>query len=122
MDIIPKLNTVDISNRIVSIGAYAFYDCPLTKVTIPESVVYIGYLAFAAFNNLTLKSVEILASTPPEIGSIISSSGNFSQRCFSEVNSEYFGIEEIKVPSGCGETYKTTAGWAEYADYIVEES
>ena len=122
-----SMTSVNIPNSVDRIGKKAFYDCPLVEVTISKNISYIGYLAFGCMNNITLKTVRILADTPPEIGSETTSEGVFYQRCFAPVEpaddgTSYFSIEKIIVPKGCGNVYKAAAGWSEYADYIVEAS
>lgn len=49
-----KLKGVTIPNSVTYIGAMAFYHCiELTEITIPEGVVSIGYGAFSQCENLT---------------------------------------------------------------------
>ena len=92
------LTSVTIPNSVTSIGNYAFEDCSaLTSVTIPNSVTSIGYGAFYECRGLT--SVTIEAETPPTMDG----------RAFS------YTYCSIYVPCGTLDSYKTAAGWSDYA-------
>ena len=47
-----SIHTVVIGDKITTIGMYAFIDCGLTSITIPNSVTAIGQGAFTRCNNL----------------------------------------------------------------------
>lgn len=85
-------------------------------ITLPSTLTSIGDNAFASANGYGasstqfggyLKSVRILATTPPTAGVEIFGYG-------------FSGI--ITVPAGCSEAYKAAAGWSAYAGRIVEAS
>ena len=98
-----SLTSVTIGNNVKSIRTSAFAGCSgLTSVTIPNSVTSIGYEAFNYCNNLT--NVTVLPTTPPKLDKNVFPSN----------------VITITVPVGCGDTYKTAAGWSAYADKIVE--
>ena len=97
------LTSITIGNSVTSIGEGAFSYCSgLTSVTIPESVTSIGSWAFDSCSGLT--SITMLPTNPPTLGSDVIPSN----------------VTTITVPVGCGNTYKTAAGWSDYADKIVE--
>ena len=68
----------------------------------PDSVTSIGDHAFGG--NFRLTNIIMLPTTPPTLGS-----GAIPSK-----------VRTITVPVGCGNTYKTAAGWSAYADKIVE--
>ena len=93
-----EVNNLVIPEGVTSIGAYAFSGCSgLTSVTIPNSVTSIGYGAFYECRGLT--SVTIEAETPPTMDG----------RAFS------YTYCSIYVPCGTLDSYKTAAGWSDYA-------
>ena len=117
------LTSVTIGNSVTSIGDYAFYYCSsLTSVTIPNSVKSIGERAFSSCDGLTsvtignsvtsigdyafyycssLTSVTIEAETPPTLD-----------------ESAFYFTCSIYVPCGTLDSYKTAAGWSDYASKI----
>ncbi len=122
------LTSVTIGNSVTSIGDEAFENCSgLTSITIPDSVTSIGNGAFLNCIGLTsvtigngvtsinnqpfyncnkLKTVKILAVNPPTLYS-----GAFEET----------SLEKIIVPKSAINTYKSAAGWSDYADKIVYE-
>lgn len=114
---------IAIPDSVISIGRSAFFNCNLNAITIGKNVKFVGNDAFGEFSANgyvpRLKTVTILATTPPEI--VVYSTGNGDyQSPFADIDSGDFAIEEIIVPKGCGEAYKTTVGWSQFAAYIVE--
>lgn len=93
-----KLQTVTIGNRVSSIESQAFNVCPL------------------------LSTVKIHASEPPQLEVSVGTDGTEYYSILGIIGGESFGLNEIVVPRGRGNVYRTAAGWAYYADYIVEES
>ena len=97
------LTSVTIPNSVISIGVGAFSYCDgLTSITIGNSVTSIGDNAFYDCSGLT--SITMLSITPPKLGS----------------NAIPSNVTTITVPVGCGDAYKTAAGWSAYANKIVE--
>lgn len=98
------LTNVTIGNGVTSIENNAFYYCrSLTSITIPDSVTSIGDDAFKNCNKL--KIIRISATNPPTLGS----------------NTFETSVEKILVPKSAINTYKTAAGWSQYAGKIVYE-
>ncbi|MBQ7856579.1 MAG: leucine-rich repeat domain-containing protein [Alistipes sp.] len=98
--------TCDIKDGTRFVGGYAFYinKCTkLTTVTIPDSVISIGYWAFIGCSSL--KEVYCKATTPP-IGSPAMFNSNASDR-------------KIYVPRASVDAYKSAQYWSAYADSIV---
>lgn len=93
------LRTIRATN-LKEIGAEAFYRCLLlTSVSLPASMMSIGDNAFAGCTNLA--QFEVLAETPPTLGTSV----------FSEDNNL-----TIYVPSTSLVSYKNS--WSAYADRI----
>ena len=132
------LTSVVIPNAVKRIGNFAFHSCTgFTSVVVPEGVTHIGDRAFrycdnvasftlpsslqeigegATFKNLNSGvpyTVKMLATVPPTYtggdGFIVQQSG--TSKC-----------TNIVVPKGCGDAYKTAAGWSKHAKLIVEAS
>lgn len=100
-----RLTSVTIPDSVTSIGYRAFWGCSgLTDITIPNSVTSIGHYAFR--NCIGLTSVTMLPTNPPTLGS-------------DAIPSK---VTTITVPAGCGDAYKTAAGWSAYANKIVEDA
>lgn len=116
------LVSTQIPDCVISIGKTAFYDCKLQSVVIGKGIKFIGYQAFGEMgDDSCLKTVQLLANTPPEIGTMTNDTGTY-QMPFNNPSDNYFMIEKIIVPKGCSEAYKVAVGWSQYADYIVEAS
>ncbi len=118
-------DALEIPSGVKSIGFEAFYNCGIKTLTIGKNVEFIGYLAFGEYLTTiytpVMKTVKILATTPPEVGTS-TGDGEILQRPFTTKESNDFVVEQIIVPKGSGNAYKTAAGWSEYADLIVEAS
>ena len=102
-----SLTSVTIPSSVTSIGSCAFQSCSgLTSITIPSSVTSIGSAAFNGCINLS--NVYVLETTPPALPS-----GSYAFTACAA------GLQ-IHVPSsGLVATYKTAAGWSDYASMIV---
>ena len=93
-----NLKSIDIPNRVTSIGGYAFYGCNnLESVSIPASVTSIGEEAFSSCGKLA--NVYIYAPNLTTYGAN-AFAGNAAGR-------------KIYVPADAVDTYK--AGWSAYA-------
>jgi Flp pilus assembly protein protease CpaA len=94
------INTI-IPNSVTSIEDDAFGGCNLTSITIPSSVTYIGYYAFANCQGLT--SMTVLADTPPVLGA----------DAFFHVNTQI----PVYVPCWSVEEY-VNAAWGDFINFI----
>ena len=107
-----SLAYADISN-VKNIGQVAFRDCYyLPEITIPSSVEYIGYGAFA--NCESLASVYCTGVTPAGV------SVNDDGEWLGFYNTP--NLTAIYVPKSDVTTYKSALGWSEYADIIYDIS
>ena len=123
-----KEGAYNIPDDVIKIGDYAFQDSKITGVIIPGSVTTIGSLAFSGCNNI-ISEITIPASvitignsafsrcenlrciisknpTPPIIGSFVF---GFGQSIY---------IDNIHVPIGSEDAYKTALNWSDYAHLI----
>lgn len=57
--------------------------------------------------------IYIKATTPPPLE-------HEDYFCDFNYNTDHYGIVNIVVPQGCGDTYKSATNWSQYADYITE--
>ena len=83
----------------------------LITITIPSTVTEIGPGTFRKCTNL--RDVIVKATTPPVL--IESASDSYSQ--FEDCVS----LQRIRVPSGSVDTYKSAAGWSEWASIIIAD-
>ena len=95
------ITTATIGNGVTTIGQDAFVGCmSLTSVTIGTGITSIGGSAFAD-SNLSLASVTIKATTPPELGwDVFANSANNLV---------------IYVPAASVQSYKGATNWSDYA-------
>lgn len=91
----------NIEYSVTSIGAYAFDGKPITAVTIPDSVEYIGDEAF--YNCYWLENIYCESNVPPYIGY------NVFENCPTNFT--------IHIPQNTRDTY-VFSGWPE--DKLVE--
>lgn len=98
------LEHIDLPNTITDIGQRAFTYSVLKEITIPNSVHEMGNEVFAYCQKL--EKVEMKSTTPPTIGT------NMFKNCTA--------LEQIIVPIGSGDAYKSATNWSAYADIIVE--
>ena len=104
-----RLTSITIPDSVVSIGFDAFWGCTsLTSITIPDSVTSIGNYAFYGCSSLT--NIYCKPTTPP---TAVANSSNY-WRAF---NSNASG-RKIYVPAASVEAYRAAEYWSEYADYI----
>ena len=100
------LSSITIPNTVTEIQGTAFDNCiSLRTIHLPASIRRLGIATFFRCSNLT--TVEIESIVPPIIAN--EDDGVIFSRS---------GIQEIIVPNNSVNTYKTTAGWREYADKI----
>ena len=100
------LRSVNIPSSTTSIGNYVFGSCYcLASITIPSSVTSIGDSAFRY--GYGTAEYHVKPTTPPTLGATVFA--NIQSNC------------KIYVPSASLNTYKTAAGWSDYASYMVGE-
>ncbi len=107
----PESSSIAIRNGTVIISEYAFYDCTgLASVTIPNSVRYIGELAFSCPN---LSSIYVESETPASIYTDVDDSENLAT--FYSVNKNTC---VLYVPNGCKSAYENAEGWKEFQNIV----
>lgn len=101
-----NLTSITIPNSVTSINERAFERCQyLTNITIGSGVTSIGDYAFIFENYAAAykKTVTVLATTPPTMGSSVFFNSN---------------LTAIYVPAESVKTYKAASGWSTYASRI----
>lgn len=104
-----SLNMINIPASVNVIEDYAFrYNDNLDIVNIYSENLTIGAEAFNIGTTTNKYRVNFInATTPPSI----------------QPNSfKLETLDQIYVPAGCGDAYKTAPNWSNYADYIVEDT
>lgn len=97
------IKNILLPDGIQYIGDRAFGVCSaLESIVLPSNLTTLGNMVFLICSNL--KSVTVPCDTPPSIG----------QNVFQVTHKDLV----IYVPAGSVDTYKTAAGWSEYADRI----
>lgn len=96
--------TEDDISGVEKIRSYAFYSRDgLTSVTVPNTVVSIGELAFLECPSLT--NIYLKPTTPPSL-----------------TNSNAISTTAtIHVPIGSGAAYKAATNWSKFAEQIIED-
>lgn len=105
-----SLTSITIPNSVTSVATRTLFYCSkLTSITIPDSVTSIDNFAFnyCSINTEPGGTYTILATTPPIIQS------NTFQNA---------KINQIIVPNGALDAYKSATNWSAYADKMVEVS
>lgn len=101
-----SLTSITLPDSITSIDAGAFSNCSaLTQITIPNSMENIGANALRIGSSTNKATITMKPTNPPII---YSTTFNTSK------------LNKIIVPVGCGDTYKSTTNWSDFADYIEE--
>ena len=111
-----NLTDIALPSTIKRIGGYAFQNCNLREIEIPAAVENIEEYAFS--NNVHMKTVRCLSSTPATLGKDV-----FEYTKFELVN--YLPVTQVLLPEGfkifvpaeAVDAYKEK--WADYKDYIV---
>lgn len=102
-----NLESVNIPNNVTEIGGNTFTGRKITSLIIPASVTTIGASTFRIGSSSNLATLTFLGTTPPSIQS-------------NTFTASY--LQNIIVPKGCGDVYKSATNWSNFADYIVEAS
>lgn len=101
-----SLTSITLPDSIISIGSGAFSNCSaLTRITIPNSVQNIGANALRIGSSTNKATITMKPTNPP---TIYSTTFNTSK------------LNKIIVPVGCGDAYKSSTNWSDFADYIEE--
>lgn len=98
-----SLTSVNLPNSITIIKSSAFYNCPITTITLPNGVTSIGDYAFRDCRALV--SMTVLAITPPTMGS--------------DVLTNTSSLSAIYVPEESVSAYKTANYW-KYSASIIQ--
>lgn len=120
-----KLKNISWGNCIKTIGSYAFFNCGMTKLSLPEGVNIIGY---GCFCNCPLKSVVIpssvtsigesafstdeLTTVIPLFVENIPDAGTSNYNAFSY--NTLINNATLYVPEGTVDKYKSTIGWKDF--------
>jgi len=104
---------------VTAIGEGAFENNEtLEKVSIPETVEFIGDNAFAGCKNLS--QIRIFAEEPIKLGSASAGTrGEGTSNVFAEVDMETC---VLYVPAGSKEKYEQADGWKEFKNIVEMES
>lgn len=101
-----NLSNILIPDGVTTISYSAFNGCAsLTSITVPISVTNIEANALYIGSSAAKATITMLSTTPPTI----------DKWTFKE---QY--LNQIIVPQGCGDVYKSAENWSLFADYIVE--
>lgn len=111
-----NLTDIALPSTIKRIGGYAFQNCDLREIEIPAAVENIEEYAFS--NNVHMKTVRCLSSTPATLGKDV-----FEYTKIEFVN--YLPVTQVLLPEGfkifvpaeAVDAYKEK--WSHYKDYIV---
>ena len=109
------LSSVILNEGLIKIGSKVFTGCTaLTSITIPSTVTTMGHSCF--YNCSNLAKITMLPTTPPVCNPFGESDDTADTSTPPSVS------YQIVVPKGCGDAYKATAGWSNFANHIVEAS
>lgn len=111
-----NLTDIALPSTIKRIGGYAFQNCDLREIEIPAAVENIEEYAFS--NNVHMKTVRCLSSTPATLGKDVF--GYTKIEFVNDVPVTHMQLPEgfkIYVPAEAVDAYKEK--WADYKDYIV---
>lgn len=104
------LEEVVIADNVDEIGSQAFDNCDaLTTITIGKSVKTIGAYAFAYHGTCNIKTINVLATTPP----------TFTTNSLCAFNESAYKTATLNVPDGSEELYKQNDIWKLF--YTEEE-
>lgn len=123
-----SLTSMDIQANVTEIPDRFAVECPLTSLTLPNTLQTIGALAFAAVSRFQVTELTIPASVT-SIGDNAFGSNNANQMTLTvlpttppTLGKNAFNLATgsiIKVPAASVAAYKAADGWKEYANCIV---
>lgn len=112
-----NITSITLPDSLITIGDWAFLNCPLTEVTLGEKVTRIGYDAFGAWRDSTLKKVICYAEVPPRQGSYWWDYYR-QDSTFHPERSFYPDVDTLLVPCSSVEAYKADSLWRVSFRYI----
>ena len=121
-----KLTSVMFPSSLKFIGRGCFIYCTsLEELVLPSSIEKLSYEVFSSDNRLkNLKTVTVLAATPPNIVSITATIGGGADDGFTYNEtqasklSDNAKIEVVYVPSSSLDAYKSNSQWSTFASRI----
>lgn len=123
-----SLTSMDIQANVTEIPDRFAVECPLTSLTLPNTLQTIGALAFVAVSRFQVTELTIPASVT-SIGDNAFGSNNANQMTLTvlpttppTLGRNVFNLATgsvIKVPAASVAAYKAADGWKDYASYIV---
>lgn len=115
------LGETKLPKEVKKVEANAFYNCALTHLTLPESLLEIGVGAFA-MNPIT--EIHCQSPVPPTIQPF-SPTGDFIWPNYT-TDGTFEGIDtltcKVYVPKASIEAYKNAPGWSSFQNYVEDNS
>ena len=103
-----SVTNVKLSTNLTTMGYGCLQGCSkLTNLTIPASVTSCSNISLRIGSSTNKATIRFLGTTPPTIAT-----DTFDN----------YTLNQIIVPKGYGEVYKSATNWSNFADYIVEAS
>ena len=135
MNVCIKLESIEIPNSVKNITG-AFSDCTsLTSIRFAEGSQLTEFGAGVVSNCVSLSSIEIPSSVTRIDNYALDGMGSSSNKTTIIIHAtvppaltdifsslEISNPSQIIVPKGCGNAYKSAAGWSSYANLIVEST
>ena len=107
-----SLDDITLNEGLETVGECVFSSCAMTELTLPSTVTFLGYSAFASFS---LETVNVLSSVPCTMGYHVAGGGAYEQKF---LYGQFTNNANIYVPAESVTLYKVAAGWDELASKI----